>query len=129
MERVMSSATVSGFSDMEFVLGDDVQWTVTVKIDGTTQNLTGWTIRLSFTSQSDPTDTFDKTEADTDWVDNTDQASGQFDVLVDSTPTGINTSGDTYWVKAAIESGTTRHYFGTKQWKFNLPTGGAFADL
>jgi hypothetical protein len=113
---------------MEFVMGDDVQWTVTVEVDEATLDLTGWTIRLSFTSQTDGT-TFDKTEADTDWIDNTAKASSQFEVLVDSTPASVNTAGDAYTVKAAIESGTTRHYLGSARWTFKLPPGGAYADL
>ena len=120
--------TVSGMKDMEFVMGDDAQWTVTVKLDGSVLDLTGWTIRLSFTNEFDAT-TFDKTEADTDWIDNTAKASGQFDVIVDSTPTSIDTAGGDYTVKAAIESGTTRHHLGHAQWRFVLPNGGAYSDL
>ncbi len=122
-----TSAQISGFTDMEFVMGDDVAWTITVKIDGALIDLTGWTIRLAFTDSEGTV--VNKTEADTDWIDNTAKASSQFDVLVDSTPTDINTAGGQYTVKAAIESGTTRHHFGSQQWTFVLPLGGAYADL
>jgi len=126
----MTSAVYSGLEDMEFVLGDDVSFTVTVSVTGVT-DLTGWTIRLSFTHQRDGT-TFDKTEADTDWIDNTAAASLQFDVIVDSTPTTVSSSGGSYIVKCAIESGSTRHIIGNAKgalWTFVLPGGGAYADL
>lgn len=122
-------ATVSGMTDMEFILGDDVSWTVTVKVDGTALDLTSYTIRLMFKNQDDPSDTFEQTEADTDWIDNTDKASGQFDVLVDSTPDDISATGGTYLVKCAVETGTTRHHLGEVQWTFKLPRSGAYADL
>jgi hypothetical protein len=119
------SATYTGLVDMDFVMGDDVTWTVTASAASIT-DLATWTIRLTFTSLTDGT-TFSKTEADTDWIGSVSLLT--FAVLVDSTPTSINTAGDTYTVKCSLEKSLTRHHLGSAQWKFSLPPGGAYADI
>jgi hypothetical protein len=119
------SATYTGVQDMDFVYGDDVDFTVTVDVAGVT-DLSSYTVVLTFTSKKDGTTFTKDSSSDTDWIDN--KSTLTFDVVVDSSPTTV-VSGESYTVKGHIVDGVTLHYLGSGIWRFISPPGGALPSV
>ena len=123
---------MSGMKDMKFKYGEDYQFPVTIKVDGTPQNLSGWAITLYFRDQVAGGSDFTKTNTDgvgdTDWITITTSASGLIKILVASPPVTITATGAAYIVDGTISKSGTIHSFGPPEgvlWEFSAPPAGA----